>query len=175
MSRADRSNSAPYSLGGESWNGTRRLPRAAILCLLLMAAGCAYGSIARAQGVAAVATPSAESHPGGRTRSAVGGDPQYAFVEGYNAYRNHDPALAVERLKPVADGYPQLGDYALYYLGLAERELGQREDAVATMRRLSSSYPQSVFAERAELTTAEMELELGRAGEASALAARLMG
>ncbi len=173
MRRADRSTVAPYRLGAESWNGTCRLPRAAILCLLLTGAGYACGASARAQGAAAAATPSAESHSGSRTRSAVGGDPQYAFVEGYNAYRNHDPALAVERLKPVAAGYPQLGDYALYYLGLAERELGQREEAVATMRRLSGSYPQSVFAERAELATAAMEL--GRAGEASALAARLMG
>ncbi len=88
-------------------------------------------------------------------------DPRQAFVQGYTAFRNHNPAFAVDCLKFATDRDPVLADYSLYYLGLAERDLSRDPDAEAALRRLIANYPQSVFAARAELTIAEIELEVG--------------
>jgi peptidoglycan lytic transglycosylase len=148
------------------------------LCLALAVAGCSSKSAAP---VSAADVHSAEDHSAAAdsaapaAQAAVAKEPQRAFVEGYNAWRRRDMRFAADSLKYAAEHYPQLADYALYYRGSAQRELGEREEAAATMRRLAASYPQSVFAERAELAVAEIELDLGRPSEASALAARLVG
>jgi len=100
-------------------------------------------------------------------------DPQQAFVEGYEAYRAHDLMKTIERMTLAADKYPALADYALFFLGSAQRDSGDNSNAAATFRRLSYSYPQSVFADEASLQYADLEFKLGRLGDAQAAAAAL--
>lgn len=105
----------------------------------------------------------------------VAEDPRQAFLEGYKAYRARDLEFAAASLSFAADRAPPLADYALYFLGSAERDLGREVEAEAAMRRLVGIYPQSVFAERGNLELGELELKAGRAGEASASASRVVG
>ncbi len=87
-------------------------------------------------------------------------DPRQAFSEGYNAYRSRDWPGAIERMQLAAAQVPELIDYALFYQGLAQRENGDLAGAAATLTRLTSSYPQSVLADRAALDYADIELKL---------------
>ncbi len=100
-------------------------------------------------------------------------NPEQAFVEGYEAYRAHDLMKTIERMTLAADKYPALADYALFYLGSAQRDSGDNQSAAATFRRLSYGYPQSVFADEASLQYAEIQFKLGRLGDAQAAAAAL--
>jgi len=101
-------------------------------------------------------------------------DPEQAFVEGYAAYRAHDQMKTIERMTLAAKKYPALADYALFYLGSAQRDSGDNQSAAATFRRLSYGYPQSVFADQASLQYAEIQFKLGRLGDAQAAAAALI-
>ncbi|MDO8434136.1 MAG: transglycosylase SLT domain-containing protein [Candidatus Binatus sp.] len=101
-------------------------------------------------------------------------DAEAAFLDGYRAYNNHDYRRAIDRLKFAADNFLPLGDYALYYLGLAERDQGDLNSAVDSFDRLVRSYPRSVMLDRAELQLAIIQLKLGRSAEASATASRLI-
>jgi soluble lytic murein transglycosylase len=100
-------------------------------------------------------------------------DPQQSFVEGYEAYRAHDLMKTIERMTLAADKYPALADYALFFLGSAQRDSGDNQNAATTFQRLSYSYPQSVFADEAFLQYADLEFKLGRLGDARAAAAAL--
>jgi soluble lytic murein transglycosylase len=101
-------------------------------------------------------------------------DPEQAFVEGYAAYRAHDPLKTIERMTLAVNKYPALADYALFFLGSAERDNGDNQSAAATFRRLSFDFPQSVFADQASLQYAEIEFNLGRLTDAQAAAAALV-
>jgi soluble lytic murein transglycosylase len=101
-------------------------------------------------------------------------DPEQSFVEGYEAYRAHDPLKAIERMTFAADKYPALADYALFFLASAQRDSGDNQSAAATFRRLSYSYPQSVFADEASLEYADIEFKLGRLGDAQVAASALV-
>ena len=101
-------------------------------------------------------------------------DPEQAFVEGYAAYRAHDQMKTIERMTLAADKYPALADYALFFLGSAQRDSGDNQNAAATFRRLSYGYPQSVFADEASLQYAGFEFKLGRLIDAQAAAATLI-
>jgi len=100
-------------------------------------------------------------------------NPEQAFVEGYQAYVARDFMKTIERMTLAAEKYPALADYALFYLGSAQRDSGDEQSAAATFRRLSLTYPQSVFADQASLQYAEIEFKLGRLGDAQAAAAAL--
>src|SRR5271163_1396963 len=76
---------------------------------------------------------------------------QTAFIDGYHAYQNHDDARAIERLKFAADNFPALGDYALYYLALAQHDQGDLNGSADTLDRLVRLYPDSVTVEGAEM------------------------
>ena len=89
-------------------------------------------------------------------------DPRQAFVEGYHSYQRHDWLATIERMQLVASRVPDLVDYALFYLGLAQRQNGDLASAAATLARLTGSYPQSVLANQAALDYAEIELTLAR-------------
>jgi soluble lytic murein transglycosylase len=152
---------------------------------LVMVAGLAAGS------TALLATPARALGPvNGATAPSIRGDarsilgqfavltvvpinPEQAFVEGYAAYRAHDPMKTIERMTLAADKYPALADYALFYLGSAQRESGDDQSAAATFRRLSYGYPQSVFADAASLQYAEIQFKLGQLGDARSAAAAL--
>ncbi len=108
------------------------------------------------------------------TPSEPPSDASTAFLEGYRAYQKHDNARAIERLKSAADNFPALGDYALFYLALAERDQGDLNASADTLDHLVRSYPESVFIDRGEMILAEIILKLGRNAEASAVASRLI-
>lgn len=101
-------------------------------------------------------------------------DPQKAFVEGYQAYRSQDYMKAIERMTLATSKYPALADYALFYLGLAQRDSGDMQAAAETFKRLPSEYPQSVFANVASLDYAQIELRLGNSVEARRAVAELV-
>jgi soluble lytic murein transglycosylase len=101
-------------------------------------------------------------------------DGQTAFLDGYRAYQNHDDARAIERLKFAADSFPALGDYALFYLALAQNNQRDLNGAAATLDRLVQTYPNSVMVEMGELMLAQNLLKLGRNAEASDVASRLI-
>ncbi len=88
-------------------------------------------------------------------------DPEKAFAEGYQAYRARDDLKAIERMTLVAAKVPALADYALFYLGSAQRRTGDKQAAAITFGRLRDSYPQSVFASEGALEYAQIELDLG--------------
>ncbi len=96
-----------------------------------------------------------------------------AFLDGYRAYQAATPGAAIEKFKLAASGDPALADYALYYQGLAERDAGSRDSAVATLSRILTDYPQSVLGDPAALTIAQCEFQLGRYRDAQTEAARL--
>jgi hypothetical protein len=74
----------------------------------------------------------------------------------------------------ASDRDPELADYALYYLGLAERDLNHDAGAVSVMHRLAADYPQSVLAQRAEVVAAQIELKSGHNTEAESIASRVV-
>ncbi|MDB5108195.1 MAG: Lytic transglycosylase, catalytic, partial [Candidatus Binatus sp.] len=101
-------------------------------------------------------------------------DAQTAFVDGYRAYNDHDTGRAIDRLKFAADNFPALGDYALYYLALAEIGQGDLNSAVGSLRRLTQNYPQSVLFDQAELQLAQTLYKLASYQDASAVASGLI-
>jgi peptidoglycan lytic transglycosylase len=101
-------------------------------------------------------------------------NPEQAFVEGCEAYRAHDNMKTIERMTLAADKYPALADYALFFLGSAQRDSGDNQSAAETFRRLSYDYPRSVFANQASLAYASIELSLGNLANAQSGAAGLV-
>ena len=152
----------------------------AMFCAMLLG-GCATAP-ARADSAAASsqAQPPAEATPSPLYPAAVAApveelsDAQTAFLDGYRAYRDHDNSRAIDHLKIAADKFPALGDYALFYLALAQRDQGDLNASADTLNRLVSSYPDSVMIDRGEMTLADILLKLGRNAEASAVASRLI-
>ena len=151
---------------------------------LVMVVGSAVGSAAILLSPAWAIGPVNTAAPSirGNARSILGQfavltvvpiDPQQAFVEGCEAYRARDLMKTIERMTLASEKYPALADYALFYLGSAQRDSGDNPSAAATFRRLSISYPQSVFADEASLQYADLEFKLGRLGDARSAAAAL--
>ncbi|HZC46775.1 MAG TPA: transglycosylase SLT domain-containing protein [Candidatus Acidoferrum sp.] len=150
-----------------------------ILCAALLA-GCASAP-ARADSAASLsqATQSVQAAPAtaatpAAAASAPPNDGRAAFVDGYRAYQSHDNARAIDQLKFAADHFPALGDYALFYLALAQHDQGDLNGSAETLERLVKTYPQSVTIDRGDLMLAENLLKLGRTIDASAVAARLI-
>src|SRR6266852_6212247 len=100
-------------------------------------------------------------------------DVHKAFVEGYEAYRNHDLVAAVERMELASKSLPELADYALFYLGSAQRDNGRTENAADAFQRLTALYPQSVWADIAGVEYARLELTLGHPEIANVVASRV--
>ncbi|HVC43598.1 MAG TPA: transglycosylase SLT domain-containing protein [Candidatus Binataceae bacterium] len=89
-------------------------------------------------------------------------DPRQSFADGYRAYQARDWPGTIERMQLVATRVPDLADYALFYLARAQRANGDPSAAAATMERLATDYPHSVFADQARLTYAQIEIDQGR-------------
>jgi soluble lytic murein transglycosylase len=144
----------------------------AMLCAMLVA-GCASAPArADAQFAQVAAPPASVNAP--PPASEPPSNPQTAFLEGYRAYLGHNNSLAIDRLKFAADNFPALGDYALYYLALAQHDQGDLAGSAETLQRLVTAYPESVTLDPAELQLGETLAKLGRNQEASAVAARLL-
>ena len=176
-SSGDAAAAAPVS-------GTPGLSLKIILAIfwLLVSAGCAGGQAvmpppAGASGTAA-STEGARFEPARISAPAAPRialtPPRQAFLDGYRAYAAHDPARAVERLTVAANTYPQLGDYALLYLGYAQRDMGDLNAAERSFNRLVETYPQSVFVDRAQLELAGIAFKQGRAAQARDITSRLL-
>jgi soluble lytic murein transglycosylase len=88
-------------------------------------------------------------------------DVRKAFVEGYEAYKRRDFLAVIGRMQLAATNLPELADYALFYLGSAERDNGDMQNAADTFRRLTLTCPQSVLADAAGVEYARLELKLG--------------
>jgi len=146
-----------------------------ILCAAL--AGCASAP-ARADGVSMPARSSSSIQPVPAPPAAAPDIPptdgQAAFLDGYRAYQNHDNARAIEQLQFAAANFPALGDYALYYLALAQRDNGDLSGSADTLNRLVGLYPDSVMLDSGEMALADNLLKLGRNAEASQVASRLV-
>ncbi len=100
-------------------------------------------------------------------------DARQAFVDGYRAYQSHDASGAIGKLNLAANDFPALADYALFYLGSAQRDQGDLAGAATTFERLRNAYPQSVMTPPGELELARALLKLGRASESASVAAHL--
>ncbi|HXW84315.1 MAG TPA: transglycosylase SLT domain-containing protein [Candidatus Binataceae bacterium] len=96
-----------------------------------------------------------------------------AFLDGYHAYLNRDYSSA-ERQLGAASGDPALADWALYFLGCAQRDSGDQTNAAATFGRLVTEFPDSAQAGAGRLELARAQLALGHNGEAAATAAGLI-
>jgi len=152
----------------------------AMFCAMLLG-GCASAPArADSAAVSSQAAPRAESTPSPSHPAAMTApieplsDAQTAFLDGYRAYQDHDNSRAIDRLKFAVGNFPALGDYALFYLALAQHDQGDLNSSADTLDRLVSSYPDSVMIDRGEMTLADNLLTLGRNAEASAVAARLI-
>jgi soluble lytic murein transglycosylase len=139
-----------------------------VLCVAL--GGCASAQVAQPIQTAPATLPAApvaapvEPPANGQT----------AFIDGYRAFQSHDYLRAIDRLKFAADNFPALGDYALYFLALAQYGQNDLNGSVGTFERLVNTYPQSVTIDPGEMGLADASLNLGRNAEASAVAARLI-
>ena len=92
---------------------------------------------------------------------AIPSDSQQAFVEGVRAVQNHDYTSAIGRLRLAAAQRPEVGDYALFYLGRALASNGDLGGAADAYHRLERNYPQSVLTDTAGVDYARIELKLG--------------
>jgi soluble lytic murein transglycosylase len=149
--------------------------RLAFLILwLAVSAGCAGGQPGMPPAAGASVTvaasegtrlqPARENAP--VERGAALTPSRQAFLDGYQAYAAHDLPRAAERLKVAADTYLELGDYALLYLGYAQRDTGDLEGAEKSFNRLVEIYPRSVFVNRVRFESAAIALKQGRAAQA---------
>jgi len=153
----------------------------AIVMLCVALGGCASGP-ARADSAVAPSQATAKAQNAPATLPATAAqaplapptDGQSAFLDGYRAYRNHDNLRAIDRLKFASDNFPALGDYALLYLALAQRDQGDLNASAQTLDRLIKTYPNSVMFDAGELMLATNLLNLGRNAEASEVASRLI-
>ncbi|HKV53312.1 MAG TPA: transglycosylase SLT domain-containing protein [Candidatus Binataceae bacterium] len=97
-------------------------------------------------------------------------DPRQSFVEGYQAFKRRDFLETIGRMQFVSSAMPALADYALFYLASAEHANGNLQGAADDFRRLTVSYPQSVYADPAGVEYARLELTLGHPDYALAAA-----
>jgi soluble lytic murein transglycosylase len=146
---------------------------AMILAVAVALVGCGASS-AGPETTAAV--PANQAQPAAPISSSpqAPSSPSQAFLDGYHAYRNHDLAIAVERLGYACDNFPQLADYALYYRGLAQRDSGDLAASAGTLEKLVRTYPESVTIADAEVALSDIYLRLTRASDAAAIASRAL-
>jgi soluble lytic murein transglycosylase len=152
----------------------------ALVMLCAALAGCASAPARADSAASSQSAPSAQTSPAPlpATNAAAPLAPptngQTAFIDGYRAYQNHDDSRAIASLKFAADNFPALGDYALYYLALAQHDQSDLSGSAETLDRLVKTYPQSVTIDPAEAMLADNLLKLGRNAEASEIASRLI-
>jgi soluble lytic murein transglycosylase len=101
-------------------------------------------------------------------------DARKAFADGYQAYKRRDYIAAIGPMQLAAARVPELADYALFYLGSAQRDSGDAEDAANAFLRLADYYPQSVLADSAGIEYARLELKGAHPELAIAAATRVL-
>ena len=78
-------------------------------------------------------------------------DKRAAFARAYDAFRHGEEQRALPVFLALADGYPELADYALYFAGTIAARRGDDATAEAAFTRLLRDYPESVKARAAAL------------------------
>jgi soluble lytic murein transglycosylase len=78
-------------------------------------------------------------------------DKRAAFARAYDAFRAGEEQRALPVFLALADGYPELADYALYFAGTIAARRGDPATATAAFTRLLRDYPESVKARAAAL------------------------
>jgi soluble lytic murein transglycosylase len=154
-----------------------------VAALTATAAGAAIASMPAAGGAVEITTGVAPAKPGLTLaqllpfeRNKVEPiDMRKAFVEGYEAHKHRDFIATIERMQLASTGFLELGDYALFYLGAAERDSGDTQGAAAAFLRLTETYPQSVLADAAGVDYAWLQLKLGHPEFARPAAERVIG
>src|SRR5574340_178186 len=89
-----------------------------------------------------------------------------AFAEAYTHWRRGAEDLALPTFTALADGYPELADYALYYVGAIASGRADNATAESAFARLLRDYPESVKAPAAALGIGKLLLHAGRVEEA---------
>ncbi len=146
----------------------RDIAAALIVIVAMAAAGCLRAAAAPAAAPAAPPDAVAASSPSAVPAADVAGSE--AFVDGYRAYGRRDLDAAVKQLGYAAGHFPPLADYALFYLGLAERDRGDLPAAMEALERLAARYPESVTVPKAQLELARIYRRMGRADDTAAAA-----
>jgi soluble lytic murein transglycosylase len=96
-------------------------------------------------------------------------DKQAAFARAYEAFRAGDEQRALPVFLALADGYPELADYALYFAGTIAARRGDAATATAAFTRLLRDYPDSVNARPAALELGNLLLRGDRIEQARPL------
>jgi soluble lytic murein transglycosylase len=78
-------------------------------------------------------------------------DKRAAFARAYEAFRVGEDQRTLPVFLALADGYPELADYALYFAGTIAARHGDAATATAAFTRLLRDYPNSVKAHAAAL------------------------
>jgi soluble lytic murein transglycosylase len=121
---------------------------------LVTTAGCGEGSL-----LERMVTPSASL----RLDTAV--EKRAAFARGYKSYKRGDLAEALPIFEQLVTDYPELADYALYYVGNINQRLGNGVSAATAFSRLLRDYPDSVQAPAAALVLGRLLIADGRVHE----------
>jgi soluble lytic murein transglycosylase len=111
--------------------------------------------------------------PGGADARAAQTKAMKDFAEAVRLEVDSNFARALPLLSPPALQQSALGEYAIYYQGLAEMRLGRPADARQTFQRLAAKPPVGYLVEGAALREAEADEALGDPGAALAIYERL--
>ncbi len=84
------------------------------------------------------------------------------YDEGNDAYDEHDWKRAVRAFQKVADMKLSHADAALYWLAAAQGKMGMRPEAISTLLKLNSDYPQSKWNEEAKKLDLEIRQSAGQ-------------
>jgi len=139
--------------------------RVRVVLLLVLVTGCGPATVVRHSGLPAP------------VRIETRAEQRAAFAQAYELFRHDqlEPALAI--FTALADTYPELADYHLFYAGIIHQRLSHPKRAEAAFGRILREYPQSVHVLPAALTLGQVLQGTGRGDEARvylqrALAAR---
>ena len=92
-----------------------------------------------------------------------------AFAQAYASLRHDRPEDALPLFTALADRYPELADYHLYFTGVSAAKLDRADAAEAALDRLLREYPRSVKAYAAALELGKLLLRDDRVGRARPL------
>lgn len=96
-------------------------------------------------------------------------DKRAAFAHAYDAFRFGEGERALPVFLALAERYPELGDYALYFAGSIASRRGDHATAEAAFTRLLREYPQSVKAPTAALELGQLFVRTDRLDRARPL------
>lgn len=89
-----------------------------------------------------------------------------AFAQAYTLFRHGEHEQALPLFTALAERYPALADYALFFAGTIAVRRGDDAAAEGAFGRLLREYPESVKAPAASLTLGQLLLRTGRVDQA---------